>query len=340
VFYILHGEDEFSRALALVQLRQACAGGDPAMVELNTTFLDGARLTLGELRHHCDVIPFLATCRQVIVHGLLSRLAPGRKASEEGGAEEEPAWKRAYLQDLAAYLPGLPSTTVLFFVENKVIAASQAILKLARAQEGNGAEFVRQFDPPKDAELPGWIHRWVRGKKGTIGGEAVTLLAALVGNDLRLLDQEIEKLLLYAGERQISSDDVRALVSRARETSIFDLVDCVGRRQADESLRLLHGMLEDGEHPLYLLTMLARQVRILIQVSELRDRRLSESEMTSRLKLHPYVVKKGLAQARNFTLAQLEAAHQWVVETDWAIKTGKMEDVLALDMLVVGLTRR
>ena len=168
----------------------------------------------------------------------------------------------------------------------------------------------------------------------------MSLLAELVGTDLRLIDQEIEKLLLYAGERPITRDDVRALVSRARETSIFDLVDCVGRREADQALRLLHRMLDEGEHPLYLLTMLARQVRILIQVSELGAQRLSENEIASRVKLHPYVVKKGLAQARSFTMAQLEAAHQRVLETDWAIKTGQMEDVLALDMLVVDLTRR
>jgi DNA polymerase-3 subunit delta len=340
VFYILHGEDEYSRAEALAELRVKVAGRDPAMAELNTTLLDGSKLTLGELRHHCDTVPFLAEGRQVIVYGLLSRLAPGRKAQDPGDAGEEPAWKRAYLQDLAAYLPGLPPTTTLVFVEPRLIPASQPILKLARAQEETGAKFVQQFDQPKERELPGWIHRRVRGKEGTISGEAVTLLAALVGNDLRLLDQEIEKLLLYAGERQVTSEDVRALVSRARETSIFDLVDCVGRRDAAESLRLLHLMLEDGEHPLYLLTMLARQVRILIQVSDLREQRLAENEMASRLKLHPYVVKKGLAQARNFTLAQLAAAHRRVVETDWAIKTGKMEDVLALDLLVVGLTRR
>jgi DNA polymerase-3 subunit delta len=168
--------------------------------------------------------------------------------------------------------------------------------------------------------------------------EAVQLLAALVGTDLRLLDQEIEKLLLYAGDRQVTTDDVQALVSRARETSIFDLVDCVGRRQTDRALKLLHGLLDDGEAPLYLLTMLARQVRILIQVSELELSDMAPEAIAGRLKLHPFVVKKGLDQARNFRLDQLERAHERLVETDWAIKTGELDEVLALDMLVVALT--
>jgi len=110
-------------------------------------------------------------------------------------------------------------------------------------------------------------------------------------------------------------------------------------RQRATSARELHQLLDQDEPPLKLLGMLARQVRILIQVSELRASRMTEAEIIKRLKLHPYVVEKGTAQARNFTMEQLEKAHALLVETDWRIKTGEMEDVLALDMLVVALAR-
>jgi DNA polymerase-3 subunit delta len=81
-------------------------------------------------------------------------------------------------------------------------------------------------------------------------------------------------------------------------------------------------------------------VRILIQVGELRQQGLSAQEMAAELRLHPFVVEKGLDQARNFDLAQLEAAHRRLVETDWSIKTGTIEEVLALDLLVVDLASR
>jgi DNA polymerase-3 subunit delta len=192
---------------------------------------------------------------------------------------------------------------------------------------------------PKQQELAGWIRQRTREKGGEIDHQAANLLAQLVGRDLRMLDQEIEKLLLYADGRPVASDDVKTLVSRVRETSIFDLVDSAGRRESDAALRLLHRLLDDGEAPLYLLAMLARQIRILIQVSELRDRGLTQKQITDRLKLHPFVVQKGLAQSRNFSMTQLEAAHRLLVETDWSIKTGKMENVMALDLLVVELAR-
>jgi DNA polymerase-3 subunit delta len=339
VFYIFHGEDEFSRAQAVARLRGKLAGGDPAMADLNTSTLDGSRVTLGELRHVCDSIPFMADRRLVIVHGLLSRLYSAPRTAEEAAPEDtEPAAKRAFLQDLAGYLPNLPPTTRLIFVENSALPASHPILKIAQQEENRQRGFVRLFQQPRDRDLPNWIRKQVQARQGTISHEAVTLLAALVGSDLRLLDQELEKLLLYADGRQITSEDVQALVSRARETNIFDLVDSVGRREAGRALRLLHRMLDEEAAPLYLLTMLARQIRILIQVSELRDEGLASKEIAGRLKMHPYVVEKGLVQARNFTVAQLEAAYERLVETDWAIKTGQSEEVLALDMLVVALT--
>jgi DNA polymerase-3 subunit delta len=98
-------------------------------------------------------------------------------------------------------------------------------------------------------------------------------------------------------------------------------------------------MLEDLAHPLYLLSMLARQIRILIQVSELRQRGLNPNEAAAQLGYHPFPTKKAFTQAQRFTMDQLETAHQHLVRADWLIKTGQVEEVLALDLLVVALTR-
>ena len=341
MLYIFHGEDEFSRSEAVAQLREKLAEADPAMAELNTTFLDGRQLTASELRHACDTIPFMADRRLVIVQGLLGRLTAGRRAKKgaKSASDEEPAWKRAYLAELGDYLQNLPSKTRLVFVEARALQANNPILKLARTMGEKRGFFVKAFPLPKDGELPMWIRRRTRDKGGQISHEAVTLLAALVGSDLRLLDQEIEKLLLYTNGQQITANDVQALVSRAREASIFDLVDAIGLCQTDRALRLLHAMLDDLTAPLYLLSMIARQIRILLQISELQGQGLAEREIATQLKLHPFVAKKGLAQVRNFDREQLKTAHRRLVETDWSSKTGKMEDVLALDLLIVDLSR-
>jgi DNA polymerase-3 subunit delta len=333
VLYILHGDDEFSLSEKLAELRNSLAGDDQAMAELNTSILDGKRTTLGELRHTCDSVPFMATHRLVIVRGLLSHLIPGKRGQEKGSGA-----KQGFLKDLAAYLPLLPASTRLIFLEDQALKDSHPILKVAHTQ-GPEQAVVELCELPKQERLAGWTGQRVRRKGGRFSRNASELLASLVGRDLRLLDQEIDKLLLYVDGREVTVEDVRALVSLAREAEIFDLVDCVGRRETDWAMRVLHRMLEEGAEPLYLLAMLARQVRILIQVSELAEQRLPPPEIARRIKQHPFVVKKGLSQAQNFRPDQLIAAHQCLVDTDWKIKTGELEPVLALDMLVVSLTR-
>lgn len=349
MYYILHGDDEYSLNQQLSALRAKLASGDETMAQLNTTILDGRRLTMGELRHAADAIPFLADRRLVIVQGLLGHLLPPKKGrGSRRGEEEEPdtqddglsAANKAFLAELAAYLPKLPGTTKLVFVEDRSLDNSHPIVKLAQAEKDPERAYVKEFTlPKKKGELAAWIRRRVRDKGGDFSWEAVALLDALVGLDLRLLDQEIDKLLIYANDRQVHEKDVRALVSQARQASIFDLVDCVGRRQADEALRLLHQMLEEEAEPLYLLAMLSRQVRILIQAREFQPQRLTPQQLANRLKLHPFVAQKGIEQARNFEPDQLVAAHRLLVKTDWLIKTGQIEPELALDLLVVDLTR-
>jgi DNA polymerase-3 subunit delta len=343
VFYIFHGPDEFSRTEYLNLLRARVAGGDSAMAELNTSVLDGSKLTLGELRHHCDAIPFLYDRRLVIVHDLLTRLSTrGRRRQPQAGAQETggSAWKREYLEQLVDYLPRLPPTTRLFFIESHDLAASHPILKLARAKARTKEAVVKAFSAKKDAELTTWIQRRAQQKGGAIDHQAAYALSAFVGNDLRMLDSELEKLLLYTdGARPVTEDDVRLLVSQVREVSIFSLVDSIGKRETHHALRMLHRMLDDGVPGLYLLAMITRQFRLLLQIKELQQRGLGQPAIVERMKQHPYVVSKVLQQAQNFSLAQLDDAFDRLVEADWAIKTGRASQVLALDLLVVDLTQ-
>ena len=337
LFYILHGDDELATDEDLGKLKEKLAG-DSAMADLNTHVLT-AQATMGELRHACDTIPFLSDRRLVIVRGLLARLAPERKARDQEPAEkEDPAWKRAYLAELLEYVPRLPPTTRLVFAEVKLLEKSHPILKLALERGPGQGAYIVERKRPTDKELPGRIVYRVRASKGEISTEAAKLLSDLVGPDMRLLDSEIEKLLAYTDGRRITDQDVELLVSQAREAVIFELTDCLGRRETARALRLVHHLIEDGAEPLYILSMLARQIRILIQVGQLHSEHVSQEEIVRRLGLHHFVVEKALLQVGSFTMAQLETAHSRLVSADWAIKTGEIEPPLALDLLVIELS--
>jgi len=325
MFYLFHGEDEFSRAEAVQKLKKRM-GGDSAMADLNTTVLDGHKITLGELRHACDTIPFLTDRRLVIVEGLLGALpAQGKRTGKK------------ILDELVAYLPHLPPTTRLILVEHRRISQKHPVYQLALAEK---CGHIQEFVPPRQNALPRWITKRAERHGGQITPQAARELAAFVGNDLRLLDQEIAKLVAYTGgERPISVDDVHLLVSYAQEANVFHMVDALGRRDGRTAMRLLHQLL-NSQKPLSLLGMIVRQFRILVQVKELSERGLGQREIADKLKLHSFVVGKGLHQAQNFSMAQLEAVYDKLVETDVAIKTGRLDPVLALDLLVAGLSRQ
>jgi DNA polymerase-3 subunit delta len=333
--YVFHGTDELTRAETLADFKRRL--GPPDTVDLNTTLLDGATLTLAELHHSCDAVPFLAEKRLVIVTGLLTRLTP-RKGRELSATQGET------LSALADYLPRLPQTTRLVFVEDRPLPAQHPILKLVRREAWG---YVKQFDPPKARDLPRWIQERARKHGGAIESRAAAQLAALIGADrsagrsrrgLRLLDQEIAKLVTYTNaERAITTADVQAVVPYAQAAVVFDLVDALGRRDGRTAAQTLHRLLDAGEHPLGLLGMIVRQFRLLIQVKELKAQGATPRDVAQGLRLHPFPARKLYHQAVHFTAGQLEAVYRHLLDTDVAIKSGKIEAEVALDLLVAGL---
>jgi DNA polymerase-3 subunit delta len=325
-FYVFHGADDLSSSEALAELRQRL--GTPETADLNTTVLDGTSVGMGELRHACDTVPFLADKRLVIVTGLLARLS--RRGSEESlsGASD-------FLGELCEYLPQVPETTRLVFVESQALPARHAILKLAQKHERG---YVRRFDPPEARQLGRWVEKRAARYGGGIEGRAAQHLAALVGSDLRVLDQEVDKLVTYAGgERKITVADIDAVVPYAQAALVFDLVDAMGGRDSRSAARVLHGLLDGGEHPLRILAMIVRQFRLLIQVKELKSGGAGPADVARELKLHPYPAGKLWTQANRFTTEHLDKALRQLLETDVRIKTGQIDAEVALDLLVEAL---
>ncbi len=337
MYYILHGEDELSRTEAIAKLRAKM--GDPQFADLNTSQFEGRQLTLGELQHACDAVPFLTDKRLVIVEGMLARFDPRRAKSDDDAGEIEEEANPTLAKDLIAYLDRLPDTTRLVFVESKTLAKNNPVLKHALAIGDAKQVYVKEFTAPTERALPKWIQERVQAKGGTIEPAAITELAAHIGTDLRLLDSEIEKLMTYRAHATIRAEDVRRLVAPVRESDVFALVDAIGRRETRAALNLLHDQLNHNAAPIYLLAMITRQFRLLLQMKDLATRGQTLDTAREQLKLHPFVANKTWSQALNFSLPQLEAIYQKLLDTDVAIKTGRSEPVLALDVLIVELTR-
>jgi DNA polymerase III subunit delta len=316
MFYLFHGHDTYSRDEYVNGL--LAKQGDPEMVSLNTTRLD-SRLTFSELQQACDALPFLAPARIVLVHDLLASVPD-----------------KAFMEKLEGYLPRLPETTRLLFLESQPLAENHRIIRLASKVETG---HVKRFDRPEGAGLERWVREHVAAEGGHIAPQAAHLLATNVGSDLEALSNEIDKLVLYKGaEETIEASDVLLLSPYVAEANIFELVDALGGRRGASAARLFQEKINEGVDPFYLFSMFTRQFRLLLQVKFLLEAGEQPVGIAGQMKVRPFVVEKLAHQARGYSMEQLEQIYRRLLEVDVDAKTGRADLLTSLHLLVAGLT--
>jgi DNA polymerase-3 subunit delta len=329
LLHILYGEDDFTIKESLAQIKIDCGGAD--LGEANINLLAGSRLTFNELLAACNTISFLAPKRLVIVEGLLSRFE--QKSKRGKGKTKSPELKE--WESLAEL--NMPETTVLVLVEGKLSKSNPLFKKLAPIAE------IKECVPLdlKGKDLPDWIRARVKANGGEITPRALGLLISFIGNNLWILSNEIEKLCLYTGDRHIEEAEVNLMVSQARETNIFHLVDAIVQRNHRMASRMLHQHLNEGAAPPYLLFMITNEFRLLIQAKKLSSQRLPIKDIGSRIgEFKDWKVEKMLRQAQGYSIARLGRTYHKLLETDLFIKTGVMEGETALDLLIADLCKR
>ncbi|MFA4817850.1 MAG: DNA polymerase III subunit delta [Parcubacteria group bacterium] len=198
----------------------------------------------------------------------------------------------------------------------------------------------QEFEKLIGAKLSQWVLLRIKkiDEKNSISLTALEKLLAFAGEDMHLLNNEIEKLSAYAGGKTITEEDVELLVRANLGSNIFNTIDAIGANNKKEALALLHRHLEKGEDPFYLLSMFVYQFRNLLKVADFKNQFGADEYAISReSKMHPFVVKKSLAQIRNFSFDKLKNIYQKLGELDTAVKTGKVEIKMGLDKFIVEL---
>jgi DNA polymerase-3 subunit delta len=316
VIRIFHGEDEFSISEAVRRARAAV--GPEEVRDPNTTVLQGNSFKPFDILAAASSLPFLADRRLVLVYGLLSSI-------EARGGGRGAEW-----DGLGKQLADLPGTSDVVFVESARLRPNGRGMQAA----GPGAE-VREFTVPRGPALEAWVRDRFTHHSATASRDAVSRLAWLAGSDLRLLDNEIGKLAVYAGEREVTQADVEAMVGDAREANIFAAVDAVLERRPGVAMRLMYSLVEEGTTVGSIIAMLSRQVRIVLLASALQREGMPQEEIGRRTGVNNrYALEKALRQASRFSHQYLAAVHRRLLEADLAIKTGELDERLALEILV------
>ncbi len=315
--YLFEGEEEYTKHSALEALRGRVVS--PDFADMNDTRLNNP--APDALIAAAETLPFLSDRRFIEIREC-ALLSTGKSKEYD----ENSAVKR-----LEEYLGQLPDTVcMVFYVRGKASSTKKFYQVLKKKAQ------IVSFDPLEDRELAQWIARELGRDGKKISLAACQRLWFSAGRDLTLLKNEIGKLIAYAGEREeITEEDLEAICVKSTEYRVYDMADTLLSGQGQRALDMLSALLRDGEERLMLLSLLGRQCRQLRYVKAMAAQGAQPADMAARLGMPPFVVKKNLNLARQYTMKQLSDMARLCLETEYQAKSGQIMDAGSLERVML-----
>jgi DNA polymerase-3 subunit delta len=187
--------------------------------------------------------------------------------------------------------------------------------------------------------VPRWVQERARRHDVRISPRAADELAQVAGPELRALDSELAKLAAYVGSGgSIDVEDIRELV-HGGGPGIFTFLDALAERRPTAALGAAHGLLNRGTDPSELFAQIVALVRRLLVVKELvaQHRSVAAEAPTFGLTSSRFALEKLQRQAAHLAMRDLEDAYAVLRDVDMAIKTGRLDAEVAVELVVAHL---
>ncbi len=317
----LYGEDTYSSAEKLRSIKQRYIDASLGDTNLFTQDVSEEKLDFKRFQQIVSTQPFLAKKRLVIFKNLLEK---GPKKLQEQISES---------------LNQIPASTVVLFYEQGV---PDRRLKFFRIL--NKPKISQEFKKMTPQELNIWIKKRIEVvATKEIDKEYLTKILTKGGNDLWRVSSNIEKIVLYLDNQNgvLNKDEIAMLVSEKTESGIFDFIDVLANKDTQASYRMFHNLLKQGENGIYIFTMIVYQFRNLLIVKDIIEREnknINQYQLSrvisQKARINPYVVGRLINISKKYSILQLQKIYKLLFDVDIGIKTGKIEVVLALDILI------
>lgn len=309
--YLLYGEEAYLRKQYRDKLKSALVAADDSM---NFTAFAGKDINVNEVVDLAGTLPFFAERRVILI--------------------ENSGWMKSGNDRVVELIKELPDTTFMIFVEEEVDKRN----KLFKAVGAKG--YAASFEVQDEATLKKWIMGLLKKENKLITADALNLLLDRTGTDMEQIAKEVEKLICYKYyDEGITQKDVEELCTVRIQNKIFDMVEAVADKKQKQALDLYYDLLALKEAPMKILALIARQFNLLLQVREMKMKGYDEATIAQKTGLNPYFLKKKyLPQASRFKLEQLQKALQACVQADEDVKTGRVTDLLSVELIIVSLS--
>lgn len=318
--YLLHGEETYlARRLEKAVIDALLPPEDRDMA---LTLLDRDP-PVAELVNLIETVPFLGGKNVIVVRGTsLFRSGRGEDAADDKGDER-----------LLKILDNMPDYSHVVFAAAE---AADKRRKLFKCVERVGAAV--DVSPIKAKDIRPWLTAKLAGLGKKLAPDAAEeLLAAfslMPQLSLGLLDNELDKIALYAADPVITRRDVLAVMAAAPEVSVFAMIDAVSHKQAGRALKLLGDQLAAGENAIRLIALLTRQVRMLWRGKELAGRGAGSREVAEELGVPPFVGEKLLRQCKSFGEPVLRQALVALADADRDLKSGRADKYIIEKIII------
>ena len=305
--YLLYGTEDYLKRQYRDKLKHALVEPDDTM---NFSAYEGKDINPKELIDLSETLPFFKEKRMILV--------------------ENSGFFKNSCDDLAEYMSQVPESTCFVFVEEEVDKRSKLFKAASRA--GSAVE----FETPKEDMLDRWILGRIQREGKKITQSVMQLFLSKTGSDMENIDKELEKLICYTLDKtEISAADVEAICTGQTENKIFEMIDAISARNQKKALDLYYDLLALKEAPMRILFLIARQFQNLLLIKSMSAKGYPAVSIAKTAGMPSFAVQKNLRQAGAFKINQLKEAIEDCGQAEEDVKTGRMADQLAVELLIV-----
>lgn len=305
--YLLYGTEDYLKRQYRDKLKHALVEPDDTM---NFSAYEGKDINPKELIDLSETLPCFKEKRMILV--------------------ENSGFFKNSCDDLAEYMSQVPESTCFVFVEEEVDKRSKLFKAASRA--GSAVE----FETPKEDMLVRWILGRIQREGKKITQSVMQLFLSKTGSDMENIDKELEKLICYTLDKtEIAAADVEAICTGQTENKIFEMIDAISAKNQKKALDLYYDLLALKEAPMRILFLIARQFQNLLLIKSMSAKGYPAVSIAKTAGMPSFAVQKNLRQAGAFKINQLKEAIEDCGQAEEDVKTGRMADQLAVELLIV-----
>ena len=309
--YLLLGEDDWSKKQYIDKAKQEVL--TPGGEMMNYYEAKEKDVLVSAVEDFCETLPFFADQKLVLLKdtGLLK---PGRKEESE---------------KFEQFLSRLPEYIVLL-IDEKEADKRGKLFKTIKAQHE-----VVSFSFPGEEVVVKMLLDKAKAEGYQIDQAMLYYLVRNMPEDVSYILGEWQKLTAFIEGNQITKEAIDQICVFSLETRVFELVKKIAAGKSDEALEIYNRMLQSKESPIGILVLIARQFRMMYQVKYLKAKGQDQKQIAAQTKMPYFAVKEILDQVAHYRFEMLEALIMACLETDRAIKTGKMEPGRGVEVLIL-----